>query len=99
MELENKIEISTQFLDDSQKISKTNSWNWNVVTNEVLWSKNMFRLLGPAPDEVVPSFELALHHVCDSNKKSYEETLSQAIENKRRAAASGRPRSSKIVNS
>jgi len=25
---------------------------------------------------------LALHHVCDSDKKRYEETLSQAIENK-----------------
>lgn len=82
MELENKIEITTQFLDDSQIISKTGSWNWNVVTNEVLWSKNMFRLLGLAPDEVVPSYELALHHVCDSDKKRYEETLSQAIENK-----------------
>ena len=32
MELENKIEITTQFLDDSQIISKTGSWNWNVVT-------------------------------------------------------------------
>ena len=82
MELENKIEITTQFLDDSQIISKTGSWNWNVVTNEVLWSKNMFRLLGLALDEVVPSYELALHHVCDSDKKRYEETLSQAIENK-----------------
>ena len=29
MELENKIEITTQFLDDSQIISKTGSWNWN----------------------------------------------------------------------
>ena len=82
MELENKIEITTQFLDDSQIISKTGSWNWNVMTNEVHWSKNMFRLLGLAPDEVAPSYELALHHVCDSDKKRYEETLSQAIENK-----------------
>ena len=82
MELENKIEITTQFLDDSQIISKTGSWNWNVMTNEVHWSKNMFCLLGLAPDEVAPSYELALHHVCDSDKKRYEETLSQAIENK-----------------
>jgi signal transduction histidine kinase len=82
MELENKIEITTQFLDDSQIISRTGSWNWNVMTNEVHWSKNMFRLLGLAPDEVAPSYELALHHVCDSDKKRYEETLSQAIENK-----------------
>ena len=42
----------------------------------------MFRLLGLAPDEVAPSYELALHHVCDSDKKRYEETLSQALENK-----------------
>ncbi len=82
MELENNIEITTQFLDDSQIISRTGSWNWNVMTNEVHWSKNMFRLLGLAPEEVVPSYELALHHVCDSDKKRYEETLSQAVENK-----------------
>tara|TARA_B110000091_G_scaffold161685_1_gene172417 strand:+ start:573 stop:1709 length:1137 start_codon:yes stop_codon:yes gene_type:complete len=82
LELENKIEITTQFLDDSQKISKTGSWNWNVLTNEVLWSKNMFRLLGLAPDEVEPTYELALDHVCDSDKKRYEETLTKAIENK-----------------
>jgi signal transduction histidine kinase len=82
LELENNIEITTQFLDDSQIISRTGSWNWNVMTNEVHWSKNMFRLLGLAPEEVVPSYELALHHVCDSDKKRYEETLSQAVENK-----------------
>ena len=82
MELENNIEITTQFLDDSQIISRTGSWNWNVMTNEVHWSKNMFRLLGLAPDEVEPTYELALDHVCDSDKKRYEETLTKAIENK-----------------
>ena len=49
MKLENEFEISTQILDDSQIISKTGSWNWNVVTNEIFWSKNMFRLLGLTP--------------------------------------------------
>ncbi len=82
MKLENEFEISTQILDDSQIISKTGSWNWNVVTNEIFWSKNMFRLLGLTPNEVAPSYELTLNYVCDGDKKRYEETLAQSIENK-----------------
>ncbi len=82
MKLENEFEISTQILDDSQIISKTGSWNWNVITNEIFWSKNMFRLLGLTPNEVAPSYELTLNYVCDGDKKRYEETLAQSIENK-----------------
>ena len=77
------MELEKQFLDESQILSKIGSWYWDVTTNEVVWSKNMFRVLGLEPDEFKPSYELAFHYVHHSDKKRYEETLTDATQNKK----------------
>ena len=82
IDFENRIDVITQSLDDSQILSKIGSWDWNVVTNQVSWSKNMFRILGIEPNSLEPSYELALNSVHDSDKELYENALTKAIQNK-----------------
>ena len=80
--LENQIDILNTSLNASEFLTSTGSWNWNVKTNEVTWSDNMFIILGLEPNSIEPSYDLAFDHVHDSDKEKYEDTLNTALTNK-----------------
>jgi hypothetical protein len=42
-------------LERAEELAQTGSWDWNLETDELLWSDNMFRLLGLKPGEVTPT--------------------------------------------
>ena len=42
-------------LERAEELAQTGSWDWDLVTDELLWSDNMFRLLGLKPGEVTPT--------------------------------------------
>ncbi len=69
-------------LNHTQELSNIGSWNWDLGTNTVEWSDMMFKLLGLEPNEAVPSYDLALHHVHEKDKKFYVKALEEAVNNK-----------------
>jgi PAS domain S-box-containing protein len=42
-------------LEQVERLAKTGSWEWDVESDLLLWSDNMFRLLGLAPGAIVPT--------------------------------------------
>jgi PAS domain S-box-containing protein len=42
-------------LERAEELAQTASWDWDLETDELLWSDNMFRLLGLEPGEIVPT--------------------------------------------
>ncbi len=82
-ELEERLNHSTQNLNDTQTLSLVGSWNWNLTTNKTAWSDMMFILLGLKPNEILPSYELALDHVYQEDKERYEQILSEAVSQKK----------------
>ena len=48
------------FLDRSQRVASVGSWEWNVATNQVIWSKEMFRVYGVSEKEFDGTFAYAL---------------------------------------
>jgi PAS domain S-box-containing protein len=42
-------------LERAEELAHTGSWDWNLETGELLWSDNMFRLLGLKPGDVTPT--------------------------------------------
>lgn len=86
-ELEMQIKSDKEFskvywLNESQIISQVGSWHWDIKNSKVEWSDMMYRLLGLAPNEQTPSYELALHHVHDDDKAPYQSSLTKALNNK-----------------
>ena len=43
-------------LDHAQEIAQTGSWEWNVVTNEVTWSDQLYRIFGVPTEGFEASF-------------------------------------------
>jgi hypothetical protein len=42
-------------LDRGEQLAQTGSWEWNLVTDTLVWSDNVFRLLGLKPGEISPT--------------------------------------------
>ncbi|HEX8075504.1 MAG TPA: PAS domain S-box protein [Thermoleophilaceae bacterium] len=47
-------------LAGTERLAQTGSWDWDLRTNALVWSDNLFRLFGFEPNEVPPCPELVL---------------------------------------
>ena len=76
-------------LSESQRLTHIGSWEWDTVTNEVLWSDEMYRIYGLEPG---PGARNSLHgfleRVHPDDRERVANELRQAL------AARGRSRSS-----
>ena len=51
---------SEERLAAAQRMAHVGSWDWDVITGEVIWSDEEYRLFGFAPGECTPSYDLFL---------------------------------------
>ena len=54
---EERLRRSEAQLADAQQLAALGSWEWDVVSNEVTWSPELYRILGRDPDRSPASFE------------------------------------------
>ena len=57
---EERLRRSEAQLADAQQLAALGSWEWDVVTNEVTWSPELYRILGLDPDRSAASYEALL---------------------------------------
>ncbi len=62
---------SERQLTTAQRLAGVGSWSWNIQTNEVFWSQEMFRVQGYDPATVKPSFELVLALAVDDEARAF----------------------------
>ncbi len=82
--VEQQLRSSEAHLKMAQRISQVGSWEFNLPTQTIRWSDEVFRMFGRDPSLGVPSYEelLNLHHPDD------REYLDQQV---RRTLATGEP--------
>src|SRR5579864_1568339 len=61
-------------VDRAEQLARTGTWEWDLESDELLWSDNMYRLLGVRPGEVTPSpdYVLSRMHSADRERVSRE---------------------------
>ncbi len=64
---EEQLQRSEAYLAEGQRLSHTGSWAWNLRTNEMFWSAEMYRIYGFDPANGPPTYQqvLALAHPDD----------------------------------
>ncbi|MBI2894438.1 MAG: response regulator [Deltaproteobacteria bacterium] len=62
-ELEERLRRSEARLVEIQAIARLGSWEWDIATNAVTWSPELYRQLGFRQGEVEPTFEIYLARV------------------------------------
>ncbi len=75
-ESEERFRCLYHLLSDAERTARMGSWTWDVATDTVTWSENLFRLFGLEPAPEAPSF--AEHHNLYTPQSM--ELLGQAVE-------------------
>src|SRR5947209_17494934 len=61
-------------VDRAERLARSGTWEWDLESDELLWSENMYRLLGVRPGEVTPSpdYVLSRMHPADRDRVARE---------------------------
>lgn len=85
MERERKARIDLERanldLAEAQSMSHLGSWEWDIPTNRVLWSDELYRICGVAPESFNPTYEGFIGLLHPGDKERIEKTVADAFEN------------------
>jgi PAS domain S-box-containing protein len=65
-------------LDRAEQLARTGSWDWNLESDVLLWSDNMFRLLGLEPEEITPTPDYVVGRIHPEDRERVEQQLEAA---------------------
>ena len=51
------LEENEQLLSKAEEIAHVGCWNWNIVTNDLAWTDEIYRMLGYQPQEFAADFQ------------------------------------------
>lgn len=66
---------SLTLVDHAERIGGLGSWEWTPTTGELLWSSNLYQLLGLRPGAIEPSPEYVLGRVHEEDREEVRATL------------------------
>jgi PAS domain S-box-containing protein len=78
-----ELQASEARLAKSQAIAKVGSWEWKVLTNELIWSDELFRIYDLEPQSLQPSYEWFIQQVIPSDRPKCETTMANLNEGQR----------------
>jgi len=73
---------SEKGLAEAQKIAHLGNWNWNIVTNELYWSDEIYRIFGYTPQEFGPTYDTFLSYVHPNDKDYVNNAVKGALDGK-----------------
>jgi len=66
-------------LADAQRIAQLGNWDWNILTNELLWSEEVYRIFGLRPQEVAATYATFLRCIHPDDRRQLEEAVNRAL--------------------
>ncbi len=78
-----KVEQSEFLMNESGRIAKIGAWDFDIATQRVLWSNQVFKIYG-LPIGEIPTFEKALSHYIDGSRELLEDALEYSIKNNKK---------------
>ena len=66
-------------LAEAQRIAHVGSAEWDIVTNAVTWSDEMFRVFGYEPGDVQPGYEVLLQRVHPDDRTQVEQNIARTL--------------------
>lgn len=68
-------------LEESQRIAHIGTWDWNVQTNELYWTDEIYRIFELDPELFKPSYTTFLEIIHQEDRKLLEDTVHYAVNN------------------
>ncbi len=74
------MEIKKQSLAEAQRIAHLGNWDWNIVTNELYWSDEIYRIFGLTPQEFGATYEAFLNSVHPDDRSHVEHSVNATLQ-------------------
>ena len=66
-------------LAEAQRIAHLGNWDWNIVTNELRWSDEIYRIFGLTPQEFGATYESFLNSVHPDDRELVKKAVAEAL--------------------
>ena len=77
--VEEALRKSEESLASAQKIAGIGNWDWHIVTNELWWSDEIYRMFGLEPQSFGATYEAFLATVHPDDRSFVNESVSNAL--------------------
>ncbi len=76
---EEELRQSEARLQEAQRIAHLGNWDWNIETNAVWWSNEIYRIFGLAPQEFGATYDAFVDTVHPDDRETVEEAVNKAL--------------------
>ena len=78
--IERAYQTSKQLLNASQAIAKLGGWELDLITKELFWTDETYRIHDTSPDQFNPTLDAGIEYFLPESRKIMEDALKAAIE-------------------
>ena len=78
-EAEAELRRTKNRLEESQRLARLGSWEWDIVANAVIWSDELFRIYGLEPGEIEPTYERFLERIHPDDREAVDQRNRKAF--------------------
>jgi len=77
------LERSRETLSKAQEIAHLGNWDWDIKTNELEWSDEIYRIFGLIPQEFGATYDAFLERVHPDDRQRVGDAVNDAVANKK----------------
>jgi len=74
-----RLEHSEARLLEAQRVARMGSWDWNIVTNDLYWSDEIYRIFGLSPQQFGATYEAFLASVHPDDREFVQQRVDAAV--------------------
>ncbi len=78
----NLLKESERGLAEAQKMAHLGNWDWNIVTNGLYWSDEIYRIFGRSPQEFGATYDAFLSYVHPDDRDYVNNAVIEALNGK-----------------
>jgi len=83
VEAEAALRRSEASLANAQRIAHIGNWDWDIVTGELVWSDEIYRIFGVAPQEFGATYDAFMGYVHPDDREFVKNSVDEALEGKK----------------
>jgi PAS domain S-box-containing protein len=80
---EQALRDSESRLKEAQEIAHVGNWEWDLATNRVFWSDELFRIYGFAPGEIAPDYGVVVNAMHPDSRPKFLAAIDAALAGER----------------
>jgi PAS domain S-box-containing protein len=77
------LQRSEKSLAEAQRIARVGNWDWDLTTNELHWSDEVYRIYGVDPASFEKTYVAFLHYVHTDDRESVRQAIADALHEKK----------------